>query len=181
MNYCSKCGSDQIVVEVPKGDNRLRYYCNQCHTIHYRNPHIVVGTLPVWQDKFLLCRRAIAPRKGYWTLPAGFYENGETLEEGAKRETREEACVEVNVDDLYTVFSLPHINQVYIFFRGQLAAPDFAAGEESLEVALFDEKDIPWDELAFPVVKRNLELFLADRLDGNYPIRHETLPRLKLS
>jgi ADP-ribose pyrophosphatase YjhB (NUDIX family) len=181
MNYCSHCGSDQLILEVPEGDNRPRYCCHNCHTIHYQNPHVVVGALPVWEDRFLLCRRAIEPRKGYWTLPAGFHENGETLEQGAIRETKEEACANIIIDDLYTVFSLPHINQVYMFFRSHLDQPDFAIGCESLEVSLFDADDIPWKELAFPVVKRNLILYLEDRKKGKFPVRHETIAPLKLS
>ncbi len=181
MNYCSHCGSDQLVFDIPDGDNRPRFCCRQCHTIHYQNPRIVVGTLPVWDNKFLLCRRAIAPRKGYWTLPAGFYENNETLEEGAKRETREEACTDVTIDHLYTVFSLPYINQVYIFFRARLVTGDFAAGDESLDVKLFAADDIPWDELAFPVVKRSLQLYLQDKKTGHFPTRNESVEPLKLS
>lgn len=180
MNYCSHCGSDQLRFDVPEGDNRPRYCCPDCGHIHYQNPRIVVGALPVWEDKFLLCKRAIHPRKGYWTLPAGFYENDESLSEGAARETLEEACADIVIDDLYTVFSLPHIHQVYIFFRAHLKEPKFAAGDESLEVALFSEAQIPWKELAFPVVERSLRLYLADRKNNHFPTRHENIPPLRI-
>lgn len=161
--------------EVPQGDNRPRYICQNCHTIHYQNPHIVVGALPVWEDRILLCRRAINPRKGFWTLPAGFFENGETLKEGAQRETFEEACASINIEGLYTVFSLPHINQVYMFYRASLVDDRFAPGDESLETELFAEQDIPWQELAFPVVTRSLELFLNDRKTGVFPTYNEVI------
>jgi ADP-ribose pyrophosphatase YjhB (NUDIX family) len=181
MNYCSHCGSDQLAFEVPQGDNRPRFCCRDCHTIHYQNPKLVVGTLPVWEDKVLLCRRAIEPRKGYWTLPAGFFENNEALADGALRETWEEAGADIVIDDLYTIFSIPHINQVHLFFRAHLQAPAFAPGEESLEVALFSADQLPWQELSFPVVKRTLELYLEDREQGNFPVHNEVIAPRRLS
>jgi ADP-ribose pyrophosphatase YjhB (NUDIX family) len=126
----------------------------------------------------LLCRRAIQPRRGFWTLPAGFMENGETMEQAARRETWEEACARVNNLQLYTLFDLPHINQVYLFFRAELADLDFAVGVESLEVQLFDESAIPWTELAFPTVGRTLECFFADRLNEHFPVRNEPVEAL---
>ena len=138
---------------MPEGDNRERAVCSACDTIHYQNPKIVAGALPVWEDRILLCKRAIEPRYGTWTLPAGFMENGETVEQGARRETHEEARAELQELSLYTMLSIPHISQVYIMFRGQLMAEDaFSPGDESLETTLFAEHEIPWDEIAFPVI-----------------------------
>ncbi|MGH8354455.1 MAG: NUDIX hydrolase, partial [Pseudomonas sp.] len=155
------------------------FVCVQCQLIHYQNPRIVAGCLPVWGDQVLLCRRAIEPRRGYWTLPAGFMENGETMEQAAARETLEEACARVKDLSLYTLFDLPHISQVYLFFRAKLVDLDFAAGAESLEVQLFHERDIPWSELAFPTVGRTLECFFADRLQQSYPVHHEPIEALQ--
>lgn len=176
MNYCSHCGA-ALEVKVPAGDNRPRHVCNTCNTVHYLNPKIVVGCIPVWEQQILLCRRAIEPRYGLWTVPAGFMENGETSQQGAARETLEEACARVQVEGLYTLFNLPHINQVYLLFRSRLLDLDFAAGEESLEVKLFDEQDIPWDKLAFPVIRESLKLYCADRQEGRYPLRGGTIVR----
>jgi len=168
MNYCSHCGQP-VSFAIPPGDDRPRYLCQACGTIHYQNPRIVAGTLPVSGDRVLLCKRAIAPRLGYWTLPAGFMENGESTPEAAARETREEACAEVDLQGLYTLINLPHINQVFMIFRGRLLG-EFAAGPESLEVALFREDEIPWDELAFPTIERTLRHFFSDRQRNAYPL-----------
>lgn len=143
--------------------------------IHYQNPRIVTGCLPVWEDRVLLCLRAIAPRKGYWTLPAGFLENGESIAEGAARETLEEANARVSNLELYTVFSLPHISQAYMFYRADLADLDFSSGTESLDVRLFHQDEIPWDELAFPVITQSLEFFFEDRVSGEFPVRSREL------
>lgn len=178
MKFCSNCGKP-VSQRIPTGDNRLRYVCEHCQTVHYQNPRIVAGCLPVWHGQVLLCRRAIEPRRGYWTLPAGFMENGETLEQAAARETWEEACARVRDLSLYCLFDLPHINQVYMFFRAELTDLDYAAGEESLEVRLFDEGDIPWSELAFPTVGRTLECYFADRREQRYPVRNEPLEALR--
>ena len=177
MKFCSQCGNS-VSQHIPQGDSRLRYVCDHCHTIHYQNPNIVAGCLPTWGTQVLLCRRAIEPRKGYWTLPAGFMENGETVEQAARRETLEEACAQVQQLAIYTLIDVPHINQVHIFYRAQLQSPDFAAGEESLEVRLFDEADIPWSELAFRTVSRTLECFFSDRPTQAYPVRSEAVPPL---
>ncbi|MCJ1885516.1 NUDIX hydrolase [Pseudomonas sp. LA21] len=174
MKFCSQCGAP-VSLRIPSGDNRPRYVCDQCHTVHYQNPRIVAGCLPVWEGRILLCRRAIEPRQGFWTLPAGFMENGETLEQAAARETLEEACARVRDLQLYTLFDLPHISQVYMFFRAELADLDFCAGDESLEVALFKESDIPWGELAFPTVGRTLECYFADRIKRSFPVRNEAI------
>ncbi len=172
MKYCQHCAAP-ITHHVPPGDDKLRYCCISCGVVFYQNPNNIVGTLPLWQDKVLLCRRAIEPMRGKWTLPAGFMENGETTLHGAIRETLEEAGATVIPSDcsLYTLFNLPYINQVYLFFRAALRAPEFHAGEESLEVALFAEEEIPWSELAFPVVRITLEQYFTDRRRGIFPVR----------
>lgn len=174
MRYCSACGNE-VVYRVPAGDSRPRFLCEHCETVHYQNPRVVTGCLVTWHDRVLLCKRNIEPRRGYWTLPAGFLENGETAEAGAIRETWEEARARVEVDDLYTLFSLPHISQIYMFFRGRLVAPEYAAGEESQAVELFGEDEIPWDELAFPVVRQTLEHFFADRQRQEFPVRSSSI------
>lgn len=170
MKFCSECGHP-VSQRVPEGDDRLRFICDHCQTIHYQNPQIVVGCLPVYGRQVLLCRRAIEPRRGYWTLPAGFMENGETTLEGACRETWEEARARVENEVLYRLFDLPQINQVYMFYRAEMPAAEFAPGSESLEVRLFEEAEIPWDELAFPVVVQALKDFFADRATGQYKVR----------
>jgi ADP-ribose pyrophosphatase YjhB (NUDIX family) len=165
MNFCSHCGQP-VTLRIPDGDTLPRHVCDACGTIHYQNPKIVTGCIPEWEDKLLLCRRAIEPRHGLWTLPAGFMENGETTAEGAARETLEEALARVEIDRLYALFNIPHINQVYLMFRARLLDLNFAPGPESLEVALFREDEIPWRELAFPVVKETLERYFRDRARG---------------
>ena len=169
MKYCSHCGS-LISITVPEGDNRPRHVCTSvsCGSIHYQNPNIVAGCLIEHGDALLLCQRAIEPRYGLWTLPAGFLENGESVEEGALRETREEACADVEIMQLYTMFSLTHINQVYMMFRARLHEPLFSPGEESLEVRLFEESEIPWGELAFPVMNQTLKHYFEDRRKGEF-------------
>lgn len=176
MNFCSRCGNS-VIRKIPDGDDRERFVCENCDTIHYQNPRIVAGCLVTHGDRVLLCRRAIEPRYGYWTLPAGFMENGETLEECASRETWEEAQAKVELHGLYTIFSLPYINQVYQLFRGKLLEETFATGPESLEVALFSEDEIPWDELAFPVMGITLRHFFADRKQNSYPVRSEAMTK----
>lgn len=166
MNFCNQCG-DKVDHRVPENDNRLRFICCSCEFIHYQNPNIVAGVLPLIVDKdgiekVLMCRRAIEPRQGFWTLPAGFMENEESLEEAAARESAEEANLKLGLLKLYMVTSLPHINQVYMMYIGQ-AENDFSPGIESLETELFTQAEIPWDQLAFPVVKDTLENYYADR------------------
>jgi len=172
MKFCPQCAGP-ITHHIPPGDDKLRYCCIPCDKVYYQNPNNVVGTLPVWQDQVLLCRRAIEPRKGYWTLPAGFLENGETTLEGAIRETHEEAGARLQLpsDSLYALYNLPVINQVYVFFRADLASLDFDPGEESLEVKLFREHEVPWDNIAFAVVRKTLELYFEDRRKQHYPVR----------
>ena len=174
MRFCSVCGQG-VERRIPDGDDRERFVCPGCATIHYQNPRLIVGCLPVWEDRVLLCRRAIAPRLGFWTLPAGFMENGESSLEGARRETWEEARARVVEEAMYTLFDLPHINQVYLFYRARMAAPEYAVSAESSEVALFAEHEIPWEELAFPVVGATLEHFFHDRQSGVYPVHNRAL------
>ena len=178
LKYCSSCG-DAVSKRIPDGDDRHRHVCDGCDTVHYQNPCIVAGSLPVYENRVLLCRRAIEPAYGYWTLPAGFMENGETTEEGAARESREEANVELHSMELYTMIDIPHINQVYIFFRGQMAQPVYSPGIESLEVELFLEEDIPWSEIAFPSVKMTLKHFFEDRKTGDFPVRTDLIKRFR--
>ena len=158
MKFCSACGAT-VSQRIPSGDNRHRFVCDDCGTIHYSNPNNVCGAILTQGDKVLLCRRAIQPRYGLWTLPAGFMENGETIAEAAARECIEEANASAQSLKLFGVFSLPHISQVYLMFQGELASDDYHAGEESLEVGLFSREDIPWRELAFPVIGHSLRLY----------------------
>jgi ADP-ribose pyrophosphatase YjhB (NUDIX family) len=168
MKYCSECGAP-VELRLPPDDNRERHVCTACATIHYQNPKLIVGSIPEWEDgRILLCRRAIEPRHGLWTLPAGFMENGETTPQAAARETLEEANAQVEVGDLYSMYNIPHINQVYLLFRAQLLNLDFSPGVESLEVALFEEQTIPWDNLAFRAVSMTLKDYFADRRAGGY-------------
>ncbi len=170
MNYCSACGA-ALTLEIPQGDDRPRHVCKACGAIHYVNPKVITGCLPVHEDRILMCRRGIAPRKGLWTLPAGFLEMGESTVEGAVRETWEEAHANVSIEGLYTLFNLPHISQVYVFFRARLLDLDFRPGHESLEVRLFTEDEIPWNELAFPVIRDTLRYYLQDRQRDVFPTR----------
>ena len=159
MNFCSACGK-AVISTIPEGDNRERFVCNSCDTVHYQNPNNVAGAILTWQDKVLLCKRAINPRYGLWTLPAGFMENNETVAQAAARESMEEANARSGPLNLFGVFSLPYISQVYMMFSGQLLSDEISPGAESLEVELFTRDQIPWDEIAFPVVTHSLELFL---------------------
>jgi ADP-ribose pyrophosphatase YjhB (NUDIX family) len=177
MKFCSHCGSGQIALRVPEGDHVPRFVCAACGTIHYQNPKVVVGCLPEWEDQVLLCRRAIEPRYGLWTLPAGFLENGETIYAGAMRETLEEASARVAIGSLYTMISLPQISQIYMIFRACLLDLDFGPGPESLEVRLFEEDGIPWEELAFRTIGRTLRNYFLDRKQGGFPTRVSTMVR----
>jgi ADP-ribose pyrophosphatase YjhB (NUDIX family) len=161
MKFCSEC-AHPVSVLIPEGDSLPRFVCEQCGRIHYRNPLLVVGCVPEWDDRILLCRRAIEPRHGYWTVPAGFLENDETTREGAARETLEEACATVEIGSALSMTHVVHVNQVHLMYRGRLTDGRFAAGEESLETALFTRDEIPWDELAFPSVRFCLERYYAD-------------------
>ena len=172
MRYCPAC-AHEVEQRIPAGDNRLRHCCPSCGAIHYQNPRMVLGTIPTWQGRILLCRRAIEPRYGYWTLPAGFMENDETTGDAAMRETLEEAGARIELIDPYTMISVPMVNQVHLFYRARLLDLDFAPGEESLEVALFEEGEIPWKEIAFRTVGLTLKHWVADRAGGRFPFRCE--------
>ncbi|MYM86517.1 NUDIX domain-containing protein [Rugamonas sp. FT82W] len=167
MKFCSECAAP-VSLAIPAGDNRPRYVCGNCATIHYQNPKMVLGTIPVWERdgelKVLLCKRAIEPRHGYWTLPAGFMENNETTAEGAIRETQEEAGANIALGQMFSLLNVARVHQVHMFYLATLLDLDFAPGEESLEVRLFSEAEIPWDDLAFPTIHATLELFFADRV-----------------
>ena len=145
------------VLRIPEGDNRERLTCPDCGFINYENPKIVVGAVCTWEGKLLLCRRAIDPRSGFWTIPAGYMELNETAEAGAAREAKEEACADIDIDGLIGVYTIPRISQVQLIYRATLKDGVFAAGEETLELDLYDWKDIPWDDLAFPSVKWALD------------------------
>jgi len=174
MKYCGNCGA-LTSFKIPPGDTLPRDVCQRCDTIHYQNPKIVAGCIPEWHDQILLCKRAIEPRYGLWTFPAGFMENNETIEQAALRETQEEAQATVDLTDLYTVFSIPHVSQVYMVFRGTMKEKTFGAGEESLEVRLFDLDQIPWTELAFQVIYETLEFYSLDRATGHFPVHVGTI------
>jgi len=165
VNFCSHCGQP-VTLRVPEGDNRPRHVCASCGTIHYRNPKVVVGCVPEWQGRILICRRAIEPRLGYWTIPAGFLENGETLHAGAERESREEALARVEIASLLAVVNVLYAEQVHITFRAALREPKFGIGAESLEVKLVEEAEIPWKDIAFASVDFALRRYFSDRAAG---------------
>jgi ADP-ribose pyrophosphatase YjhB (NUDIX family) len=165
IKFCNSCGAG-VVHRIPEGDSLQRAVCDACGIIHYQNPKIVVGCLPAFGERILMCKRAIEPRYGLWTLPAGFMENDETASEGAAREALEEANAKVEIEDLYTVYSIPNISQVYMMFRARLVDPDVSPGIESLEVKLVTAEEIPWDQIAFAMVRRTLEHYLEDRKRG---------------
>jgi ADP-ribose pyrophosphatase YjhB (NUDIX family) len=175
MNFCSNCGAP-VVYRIPEGDDRLRFLCESCGTIHYQNPKMVVGCIPIWEDRILLCLRAIEPRYGKWTLPAGFLENGETATQGAARETLEEAGTRVENLEPYLFFNLPFINQVYLIFRSRLPGPQFTPGAETLEARLFGEHEIPWQDLAFPVIAHTLKRYFQDLPGGRFPFQMGDIP-----
>ena len=166
MKYCSTCGA---VVErrIPSGDQVPRFVCTSCETVHYQNPKLVVGCVP--EDdagRILICRRAIEPRHGYWTVPAGFMENGETLQQAAARESLEEALADVEIGSLLSVVHVLHAEQVHVFFRGRLRSPEIGAGTESLEVRMVTADEIPWDDIAFTSTTYTLRRYLEDRAAG---------------
>jgi ADP-ribose pyrophosphatase YjhB (NUDIX family) len=155
-----------VTLRVPEGDHRPRYVCTSCGTIHYQNPRIVAGCVPEHEGRILLCRRAIEPRRGYWTIPAGFMENGETTQDAARRESLEEALADVEIGSLLAVVHVLHANQVHVMFRARLPRPEFGAGAESLESMLCTEEQIPWPEIAFRSVDFALRRYLEDRRAG---------------
>ena len=188
MKFCSEC-AHPVALAIPEGDNRPRYVCTHCHTIHYHNPKLVIGSIPVWEQdgklQVLLCRRAIEPRYGYWTLPAGFMENDETAGQAALRETLEEAGARIELGEPFTMISVPYVNQVHLFYRARLLDLEFNPGEESLEVALYEEARIPWQDIAFRTVAATLRHWFADRIKvregGSYGFHSRDIVRPMLA
>jgi ADP-ribose pyrophosphatase YjhB (NUDIX family) len=172
--FCCYCGHGTQLA-VPPGDTRQRRVCPSCGAVHYENPRVVVGCVPEYEGRILICRRAIEPRRGFWTVPAGFLENGETLQAGAARECHEEALATVDIGSLLAVANVPEACQVHVFFRARLAAPTFGAGEESLEAQLVEADAIPWDDIAFRSTRYALRAYLADRETGAEPVHLTTL------
>ena len=168
MNFCTQCGS-RVATRVPPGDHLSRFVCDACGIIHYQNPRIVVGCVPEFEGRILLCKRAIEPRRGYWTIPAGFMENGETLQQGAARESHEEALADVTIGSLLSIVHVLHAQQVHVFFRATLPTADYGPGTESLEVELVRPEDIPWADIAFPSTEYTLRRYLEDREAGREP------------
>ena len=175
MKHCSACGHP-IQYSIPPGDQRERAVCTHCGAIHYQNPRIVAGCVVEHAGRILLCRRAIDPRRGFWTNPAGFMELGETLQRAALRETWEEALAEVQLGSMLSITNVLKTGQVHIFFRATLAEPRFGVGSESLEVRLFDESEIPWDEIAFRSGTFALQGYLEDRRAGREQLHFLDLP-----
>ncbi len=172
IKHCKNCGS-AVVYRVPDdGDTRVRAVCPSCDTIHYENPLNVVGTVPHWGDQVLLCKRNIEPRWGKWTLPAGFMELGETTLQGAARETDEEAGAKFEMQELLTVLSVPRVGQVHLFYRARLLSDQFAPGHETIEARLFDEQDIPWEDIAFKTVRETLLCYFEDRRKGRFDVHN---------
>ena len=180
MNFCSHCGA-RVTHRVPPGDSLPRHVCDACGTIHYQNPKLIVGCVAEWEDRILLCRRAIEPRHGLWTVPAGFLENGETTAAGAIRETLEEANARVEIAGLYAVYSIPHISQVYMLFRARLLDADVAPGAETLEVKLVAEGEIPWQQIAFATVRNTLQHYFNDRRQGEFRVHLGTIEPMSRS
>lgn len=175
IQFCIRCGT-AVSLRVPEGDALPRHVCNACGHIHYLNPRMVVGCIAEHAGRILLCRRAIAPREGFWTLPAGFLENGESPAIGAARETREEACAEPHDLIAFAMASIPHISQIHFFYRATLPGGQHAPGIESLETGLFGEAEIPWTTLAFPSVSQALQRYFADRTRGHFDFHEWSLP-----
>jgi ADP-ribose pyrophosphatase YjhB (NUDIX family) len=174
MKFCANCGA-AVVKRVPPGDTLPRWVCDACGEIHYQNPKLVVGTVPEHEGRLLLCRRAIEPRYGYWTLPAGFMENGETVLQAALRETLEEAGAKVDVGAPFSMISVPYVNQVHVFYLARLRGLEFKPGEETLEVAMFSEAEIPWSQVAFRTVGLTLKRWFEDRARGAFGFHAEDI------
>jgi ADP-ribose pyrophosphatase YjhB (NUDIX family) len=174
MKFCPSCGA-AVASRVPPGDSLPRHVCDACGSIHYQNPKLVLGSIPEWEGRLLLCRRAIEPRYGYWTLPAGFMENDETAGEAAMRETLEEAGARIELQGAFSMISVPYVNQVHVFYRARLLDLEFKPGVESLEVALFDEAKLPWKDIAFRTVGLTLKHWFADRARGAFEFHAEDI------
>lgn len=169
IKHCRECGA-AVSYQQPDDDNRERAICQSCKTIHYENPINVVGTVPVWGEQVLLCKRAIEPRYGFWTLPAGFMELGETVADGAIRETVEEAGARIELQDLFTMMSVVRVGQVHLFYRARMTDTTLDPGPETLEARLFHEHEVPWDQIAFRTVRETLQHYFACRRSGEYPL-----------
>ena len=180
MNFCTQCGQP-VVSQIPAGDNRPRFVCQSCGWIHYQNPLMVVGCVPDHQGSILLCKRSIQPRYGYWTLPAGFMELGESMGEAALRETWEEARARVELGPLFAMVDVIHARQIHAFFAAVLSEPEHAPGEETLETRLFRPEEIPWEKMAFPSVRIALEQYLRNKDSGHAGVHLATAPRIRLS
>ena len=176
MNFCSNCGA-RVDFRIPPGDHLPRHICDNCNTIHYSNPRLVVGSIPRWEDKILLCKRAIEPRHGYWTLPAGFMEHNETLQQAAAREAHEEALADLAIGDFYSAVSVTVAGQVHVWFLSELVDGQYGVGEESLESELVHPKDIPWDALSFPSVEYALRRYVEDLEKGTFGVHLTEITR----
>lgn len=174
INFCSSCGAE-MEERIPEDDDHMRAVCTRCSHIHYENPKVVVGCIPVQGDRILMCRRNIEPRKGKWTLPAGFLENGESVQDGAVRETLEETRAEVDIVGPYRMFNIVFVHQIYLMFLADLKDQAFGPTKESSEVRLFSAHEIPWDDIAFEVIRQTLKDFLADRKNRSYPFEIKDL------
>ncbi|MBJ9985858.1 NUDIX hydrolase [Acinetobacter sp. S40] len=174
MQFCNHCGQ-LTTARIPLGDHQIRQVCEGCNQVHYVNPKVVCGALVTWENKVLLCRRAIEPRYGYWTLPAGYMELFETMEQGAIRETWEEAEASIDIEQLLCIYDFPEIGHIYMLFKAQLIEGKFGVGPETLETRLFSEEEIPWSELAFSSISRTLKHYFADCRKGKLEILIETL------
>lgn len=176
MKFCPEC-SAPVTLIIPEGDNRHRFVCNSCESIHYQNPKIIVGCIVEHEDQILLCKRAIEPRHGLWTIPAGFLENNETTTEGAKRETFEETLADVTGLELFCLYNIPHISQLYMIYRSQMLEHQFGPTLESSEVSLVSENEVPWDEIAFPVVTASLKHYFKQRSKGQFKLVIDKIDR----
>ena len=174
INFCSCCGAP-MEKKIPPDDDHPRYVCTRCTHVHYENPKMVVGCIPIFKDQILMCKRNIEPRKGKWTLPAGYLENKESVQDGALRETLEETRAHVKIIDTYRLFNIVFVDQIYLIFRAQMGDDHFGPTSESTEVRLFKETDIPWDEIAFEVIRQTLVDFFQDRKQGAYPFKIKDL------
>jgi len=170
IKFCTACGSPTRQ-KIPVDDDHVRSICTNCGQIHYNNPKMVVGCIPELNDQVLLCKRNIEPGKGKWTLPAGYLENGESVQEGALRETLEETMAKVQIIEPYRLFNIVFVDQIYFIFRAQLVSDNFGPTNESMDVRLFHEKNIPWDDIAFKVIKQTLEHYFQDRQKQRFPFK----------
>jgi ADP-ribose pyrophosphatase YjhB (NUDIX family) len=176
MKFCAACGQP-VEMRIPPGDNLPRAVCTACGAIHYQNPRIVVGCVPEWQGRIVLCQRAITPRRGYWTTPAGFLENGESLHAGAARESLEEAEARVQIGSLLAISNVLHAAQVHVTFRAALLEGKFGVGAESLQVGLYEEAQIPWAQIAFPSIEFALRCYFEDRRSGQELLHFNDISR----